>query len=92
MPRKYSTCAPSSAARAVADPGEVRAQVVPAAAPRHLPGLGLLVVEVQSFVAGEELAAADDSASEWPATVSRKRTAWTTASIIARYWLDSAES
>ena len=41
--------------RAHADPGEVRREVVPAFAARHLAGLGLLVEQVQAFVAGEEV-------------------------------------
>ena len=56
MPRKYSTWAPSS--------GRVRSPIQGKWVQRlyhlsrsagHLPGLGLLVIEVQALVAGEEI-------------------------------------
>src|SRR5262249_15011448 len=43
----------------VADPGEVRAEVIPALAAWYAARLGLLVVEMQPLMAGEELDAAD---------------------------------
>ncbi len=46
---------PAHLARPLAQPGQVRGEVVPPAPPRHRPRLRALVEQVQGLVAGEEL-------------------------------------
>ena len=55
MPRKNSTCAPSSCGRAHADPRHVRRQVVPALLALDVTRLRLLVGHEQAFVRREEV-------------------------------------
>ena len=82
MPRKYWH-GRLERSGAIAKPRKVGGQVVPPARGRRLPGLRLLVVEVQPFMAGEELDAVQ-LAERVPAMVSMKRIAMPTDSTIAR--------
>ena len=50
---------PARVAGAIADPRHVGAQVVPAGAAGHLAGLSLFIIQMQAFVAGEELDAVE---------------------------------
>ena len=84
MPRKYSTWAPSSARVRSPIQGKCVVRLYHCAALRHLAGLRLLVIQVQPFVAGEELDAVQLVRSARPVTVSRKRIPLPTASTIAR--------